>query len=419
MKEYIVIEKEWNYHLIVWPIAIIVILFIIWASISEIDEIVHAKAKVVPSSSNKILQHLEGGIVEEIYVNEGASVKKGDFIYKLKNTLTQSDSKEKEIELIALEYKRERLKAQIEFKDNLKFDKNNIQTKNEIAIFESEMQNYKEQKKILENELHKNRLEKQKNSTQLKNLRSELRIQKENLKILDKLLTQGAASKKQYLQELAKNQTLITKINEIKNSIPMIEQKIESTLTKIKKLKIENRSKWLKELSEVELNIEKLIQKKLASKDREIRKIITSPVNGVVQKLYFHTIGGIVKPGDRVAEITPIDDSLIIEARVKPKDRGSIRVDQNVSIDITAYSYAKYGLLSGKVISISPDSFIDNQGEHYYEVKIKAERYSFAPNKPILPGMMANVNIKTGKKTIMAYILKPLKDIQQNALTEE
>jgi HlyD family secretion protein/adhesin transport system membrane fusion protein len=217
---------------------------------------------------------------------------------------------------------------------------------------------------------------------------------------------------------LAKSQSLQTEIGEIRNSIPMITGKIKSSITKIKKLKSEKRSAWLKELNKVTLKIEQLSQKKLASKDREVRKIITSPVNGIVQKLYFHTIGGIVKAGDRVAEITPVDDILIIKAKIKTNDRGNIMIDQNVSIDITAYSYTKYGLLNGKLISISPDSFTEQNGNSFYEVKVKADHYAFAPDKPILPGMVANINIKTGKKTIMRYLLKPLKDIRQNALSE-
>ena len=147
--------------------------------------------------------------------------------------------------------------------------------------------------------------------------------------------------------------------------------------------------------------------------------MITSPVNGIVQKLYFHTIGGIVRPGDRVAEITPVDDNLIIEAKIKTNDRGNIAIDQNVSIAVTAYSYTRYGLLKGKLIAISPDSITDQKGNSYYLVRVKAEHYAFAPDKPILPGMIANINIKTGKKTIMRYLLKPLKDIRQNALTEK
>ena len=137
MNEMLPIQKRWNYHVIIWPIAIFVILFLIWASISEIDEIVHGSAQVVPSSQKKILQHLEGGIIEEIYTHEGASVKKGDPIYRLKNSLTKSDSKEKEIELKALRYKRHRLKSQIEFKTKLQFKDDNIQTKNETKTDQS------------------------------------------------------------------------------------------------------------------------------------------------------------------------------------------------------------------------------------------------------------------------------------------
>ncbi len=419
MREHMPIEKRWNYHLVVWPIVVMMTLFLVWASVSDVDELVHGMGKVVPSSQKKVLQHLEGGIVEKIYVQEGERVKKGDPIYKLKNSSSKSDSVEKEIALRSLLIKEDRLKAQIAFKNDFDVNNTSPQANNEKAIFANEMQNYHEQKSILQDDLDQNRLEKKRKSERLKNLRSQLKTQKENVSILQRLVKKGAASKKQYLAELAKSQSLITDINEIKNSIPIITQKIKSSLTKTKKLKSEKRTSWLKELNEVTLKIEQLTQKKLATKDREVRKVITSPVNGIVQKLYFHTIGGIVRPGDRVAEITPVDDNLIIEAKIKTNDRGNIAIDQNVSIAITAYSYTRYGLLHGKLISISPDSFIDQKGNNFYQVRVKADHYAFAPDKPILPGMMANINIKTGKKTIMRYLLKPLKDIRQNALTEK
>jgi len=418
MREELPIQSRWNHRLVTIPIVILATIFIVWASFSEVDELVRGTGKVIPSSQKKILQHLEGGIIEKIYVREGERVKKGDAIYKLKNSSTKSDSKQKEITLRSLRLKESRLNAQINFKNTLEVNGSNPQIENEIDILKSEMQNYQEEKSILQDELDQNRLEKKRKSDKLKNLKAQYNTQKENLKILKKLMSKGAASKKQYLAELAKSQSLQTEISEIKNSIPMIKQKIKSSLTKIKKLKSEKKSAWLKELNDVRLKIEQLSQKKLASKDREVRKIITSPVNGIVQKLYFHTIGGIVKAGDRVAEITPVDDTLIIEAKIKTNDRGNIMIDQNVSIDITAYSYTKYGLLNGKLIAISPDSFTEQNGNSYYQVKVRADHYAFAPDKPILPGMVANINIKTGKKTIMQYLLKPLKDIRQNALSE-
>jgi len=419
MTEVMPIEKGWNYHLVVWPIVFLMTIFLVWASLSEVDELVHGKGKVIPSSQKKVLQHLEGGIVENIYVHEGQRVKKGEAIYKLKNSSFTSDSKTKDISLHSMELKASRLKAQISFAQELDLNDTSAQAANEKAIFDNEMKNYHEQKSILQDQLDQNRLEKNRKTQRLQNLKSQLQTQKENLSIAKKLLQKGAGSKKQYLTELAKSQALITDINEIKNDIPIIQQKIKSSLTKTKKLKSDTKAKWLKKLNEVTLKIEQLKQKKLASKDRETRKVITSPVNGIVQKLYFHTIGGIVRAGDRVAEITPVDDTLVIEAKIKTNDRGKIAIDQNVSIAITAYSYTKYGLLNGKLIAISPDSFTDQKGNNYYQVKVKADHYAFAKDKPILPGMMANINIKTGKKTIMRYLLKPLKDIQQNALTEQ
>jgi HlyD family secretion protein/adhesin transport system membrane fusion protein len=127
----------------------------------------------------------------------------------------------------------------------------------------------------------------------------------------------------------------------------------------------------------------------------------------------------VVKPGDRIAEITPIDDKLIIEAKIKSSDRGQIVEGQKASIAITAYSYTKFGMLDGELLSISPDSFIDKNGGSFYHVKIKADKQDIAKDKPIMPGMVANVNIITGKKTIMRYILKPLKDITTNSLHEQ
>ena len=171
--------------------------------------------------------------------------------------------------------------------------------------------------------------------------------------------------------------------------------------------------------SEVKNEIYKSNEKNRANKDRELRKQIVSPVNGVINKLHFYTIGGIVKPGDIMAEITPVDDSLTIEAKIKSSDRAFIWPSQNVTIEITAYDYSKYGLLNGKLVSISADSFEDKMGNTHYIAKIEADTNQFAPDLPILPGMVANINILTGKQSVLHYILKPLKDIRKNALVEQ
>lgn len=421
MKDEIIIEKEYNYKLVVWPIMAFVTLFILWSTFSEVDEIVRGSGKVVPSSRTKILQHLEGGIIEDIYVKEGDRVNAGDAIYKLKNASSQSDTKQKEIELSALKCKKERLHAQISLETKISFDGNDTKAQaNETNIFRSEMKNFIEQKSILQDRYDQNVLEKMQKQSKLSNLQAELKIATENLTILEKLLKKGAASKKQYLAELAKKQSLVTQVSDIKNSLPIIDRKINEAKTQIANFKSEKRSEWLKKVAEVDVEIQKLEEKTQADDDREERKVITSPVNGVVQKLNFHTIGGVIKSGDQIAEITPIEDTLVIEGKIKTTDRGQVHIGQDVSIGITAYNYAKYGLLKGKLISISPDSFIgQDRISSFYKVRVQADDYAFAEDKPILPGMIANINILTGKKTIMEYLIKPLKDIKRYALIEQ
>ncbi len=417
-------EGQWNYRIVVLPIMLFVTIFIIWSIFFQIDEVVNGNGRVVPSSQTKILQHLEGGIIEEIYLPEGAYVKKGDPLYKLKNAFTSSDANQKKIKLKSLFLQKERLEAEISLKKNLVFSKN-IELKdqnivdNEEKIFIVEMRKYKQNLNLLKDQLAQNNLIKKQKKSRLTNLKKEMMIASQNLHILKQLLSQGAVSKREYLGELAKKQSLVTQISEIKSDIPILDSKIIESENKINAFKSEKKSSWLKELSSIELEINQFSEKKLADSDREKRKFIVSPVNGVIKKLYFNTIGGIIKSGDKIAEITPIEDSLIIEADIKANDRGEIWVDQNVSIEITAYNYARYGLLKGNLIFISSDSFIKRDGSSYYKVKVKADNYSIAKDKPILAGMVANIHILTGKKTIFDYIVKPIQDISQYALREK
>ncbi len=413
-------ESRWNHRLVTFPIIIFTLFFITWTIFANVDEVVRGNGKVIPLSQTKVLQHLEGGIVEDIFVKEGQEVKKGDAIYRLKNATSVSDKNKKEITLSTYIAKAQRLKAQIEF-EKLKFSKDiDSDIKNsERDIFKQEMKNFNDELSTLKDKLAQSNLEKKQKSSRLKNLNHELKTAKENLSIVNNLVKKGAASKKQYLAELSKKQALDTEISDLRSSVKIMAEKISEAKNKIKSFKSEMKSKWLKKLSDVDTKIKQLKEEKYAQKDREKRKIVVSPVNGIVKKLYFNTIGGIVKSGDRIAEITPIDDTLIIEAKIKTNDRGQVVVGQDVSIEITAYNYAKFGLLDGKLISISSDSFSQNNADDYYAVKVQALKHEFTSTKKIMPGMVANINILTGKKTIFEYILKPLKDISKNALHEK
>lgn len=417
-------EKDWNYYTTVIPIMLFFVFFLSWAYFSEVDEVVRGTGKVVPSGQTKILQNLEGGIVSSILLKEGDSVKKGDVIYTLSNEFFKADSVSKELDSLTFQAILIRLEALINNKKEINYPKElrlkipDI-IKNETNIFNEELENNKRKIDIARDQAKQKEYKLRERKIKYNNLTIELNLAIENMKILDELLRKKVASKKEYISELSKKQNIVTKIEETRNNIPILQQEVEEANRKINSVKSEIRSKLLSKYSEVKNEINKLIERNRANDDRELRKSVISPVNGIINKLYFYTEGGIVKPGDKMAEITPIEDTLTIEAKIKSSDRAFIWEGQDVSVEITAYDFSKYGLLKGKLILISSDSFEDRSGNIYYSAKIRADVNQFAPDLPILPGMVANVNILTGKKTVLQYIIKPLKNIGKNALSEQ
>ena len=417
-------EKDWNYYTTVIPIMLFFIIFLSWAAFSQIDETIKGTGKVVPSGQTKVIQNLEGGIVSAILVNEGDNVKKGDTIYNLSNAFFSADSITKEIDLLTFQAILIRLDALIENKTVVDFPEELKQkipeiVENETKIFYEDLENNQRKIEIARDQFNQKDYKLRETKIRFNNLSIELNLAMENMKILDELLNKKVASRKEYIAELSKKQSIVTQIEETRNSIPILQEELEEARKKIASAESENKSKLLSKYTEVKTEINKLVEKNKANADREQRKSVISPVNGIINKLYFYTEGGIVKPGDKMAEITPIEDSLTIEAKIKSSDRAFIWEGQDVSVEITAYDFSKYGLLDGKLISISPDSFEDKNGSIHYIAKIKADVNQFAPDLPILPGMVANVNILTGKKTVLAYIIKPLKDIKKNALSEQ
>lgn len=417
-------ETKWNYYVSVVPIMLFIIAFVLWSFFSEIDEVVRGIGKVVPSSQTKILQNLEGGIISNINVKEGDTVNKGDVIYILSNEFFKADLKSKEIDLLAYEASEIRLKAFINDEKEINFPEKYIQkipdiVQNERTLFNEDLKSLENKINIAKDQLNQKKLKLNEAETKFDNLNIELNLAQVNMKILEKLYEKKVVSKKDYIFELSKKQSIVTKLSETRNSIPVIKEEIEEAKKRVNEVKSEIKTKYLKQYSTLKAEINKLIEKNKANTDRELRKEVVSPVNGVINKLYFYTVGGIVKAGDKMAEITPLEDALTIEAKIKTSDRAFIWSGQDVSVEITAYDFSKYGLLKGKLISISPDSFEDRNGNVFYIAKIKADVNQFAPDLPILPGMVANINILTGKKTILEYIIKPLKDISKNALSEQ
>ena len=416
-------ETNWSHRVVTWPLMLFSTIFIIWASFTEVDESVHGEGSVMPSGKTKIIQHLEGGIVEEIFVKEGDIVKADAPLFRLSQAFFLSDTKEKEIELWAFYAKEARLQAEIDEKESVAFEASYAKDiphiiRNELSIFDVNRRSFLEELSILQEIVDKKKFQIKEMGSKLQNLATELAIAKENVTIQESLVKQGASSRQMYLAELAKKQSFITERDSLEQSIPMVEKELQEARKKYANFKSKEHAKQLEELQEVRINISKLKKRSEANSDREVRKTITSPVNGTIKKIYFNTVGGIVKPGDPVVEITPVGDSLMVLGHIKTSDRARVWEGQSASVSISAFDYSRYGSLEGTLIAISPDSFTDEKGNTYYEVNIETKEAAFSESEQILPGMSADINILTGKKTVMEYLLKPLKDIQRNALRE-
>lgn len=417
-------DRKRNYRFTVYPIMLFLVVFFVWAGFSKVDEVVRGHGKVIPNSQNQVLQHLEGGIISDIMVKEGDRVKKGQVIYKLNQAFFDANLREQELETYALRAKKQRLEAMLAGEDSVHFDaklEENVPeiVSNELRIFKSKTNEYQQTLEQLQDTVDQKELEIDELEAKLKNLSIELGVASESLAITQKLYKAKATSRQEYLREFGKKQNLVTDTEEIKNKIPIVKEELSQAKSKIGTERSKIEAELLNELNEVNLKLQQLVETNKAIRDRSKRSEITTPVDGIVNKLYFYTIGGIIKPGDKVAEITPIEDSLMIEAKIKPSDRADIWVGQKASIEITAYDFSRYGMLESSLENISADTFTDEQGQIYYKIFVKAKENRFGKDHPILPGMLANVNILTGKKTILEYILVPIKKVTNNALIEK
>lgn len=416
------LEKRWNYYITVVPIGLFLLVALIWATFSEIDEVVRGEGKVIPSGQTKILQHMEGGIVAEILVNEGDTVSVNQPIYRLEQASFTADLNEKGLEKVALQAKQQRL-------ESLTYDKNLVYSpefmkqypqivSNEMQIYHSEKLNNSDRLNSALQKVEQKKYEIQDLEAKLRDLTSELDVETENASIAEQLMKSGAGSKKEYLAEKSKKQNLITQLNSIKNQIPVARGKAKEGLFEVSSIKSEIKSKALNELQDIRLKLSQTFQQSEASGDRTKRLLITSPVKGIVNKLYYYTIGGAIKAGDKVAEITPLESGFMIDANIRALDRGRIWMGQKVNIEITAYDYAKYGKIEGQLVSISPDSYTNQKGEILYAVKVKAYKDNLGENLPIMPGMEAVVNIVTGKRTVLSYLFLPIKRMGKNSMLE-
>ena len=412
-------------RIILWFWILTIALLISWAYYAQIDEIVRGDGKVVPFGENKMIQNLEGGIVEAILVKEGDIVKRGQILLKIDNQKSQSDYESTNLKSLELMARVIRLSSESNGKPFFanKFKDNDVSTY--IPLEETL---YKINKLKLKSEidgLSEQLKQKQNDYTTAKSsinyLRNEYNLIQQEVKIAGPLVARKIRSKVDFLKLKREANNIRKELAMVRIAIPKTKSLIIEAKNKIQEVKDNFRQIAQEELNKTVAELERINANISTLKDKVKRTDVYSPTNGIIQKVFFNTIGGVIKPGENLIEIVPTDDTLLIETKVKPADIAFIFYKQEAKVKFTAYDYAIYGGLDGNVIKIGADTEIDEDKNSFYTVYIQTnENHLTRENKqlPIIPGMVVNVDILTGKKSVLDYILKPILKAKQYTFTE-
>jgi len=420
-----------SYQILLWVIFGTAGWLLAWAYFADIDEITRGEAKVIPSGHIQVIQNLEGGIVSDIMVQEGDTVKKGEVLLKIDNQKSVSSYEESQLKYNELHAKSIRLQA--EALDEPFTIKKDVEKElgrfiiDERSLYESHKQELKSEVRVLKEQLSQRDSELKEATSKLKRLKGSYKLMREELKITEPLVRKGLESKVDFLKLKRDVNDLLEKVEAASISLPRMESSVSEIRSKIEQTRLIFKNEAKKELNEVLSEMDRIGQTQSALADQVSRTAVESSVDGVVKQIFVNTVGGVIKPGMDLLEIVPNQDTLIIEAKIKPSDIAFLYPGQKAMVKITAYDFGIYGGLDGEVSRISADTITDRKENSYYLVRIKTDRsYLGGENsniedsekKMIIPGMTATVDILTGKKSVLDYLLKPILKAQQNALTE-
>lgn len=396
---------------------------LVWSAHAPLDEVARGDGRVIPSRQLQVVQSLDGGIVEEILVREGQVVEAGDLLLRIDPTRATSNLRESRAQFLSLTAEVLRLQALLadldepSFPDDLIGEAPDIFA-HELSTFFSNRAELNEQIAIFNHQLQQREQDLREARAARSQYASSLSLSSRELQVTRPLLQSGAVSDVDIIRLEREVANARGEVNRAEAAISRSEAAIEEARNKIREVELTVRNRWSAQLSESRARLNVLIQAETGLADVVRQTEIRSPVRGTVQRLFTNTLGGVVTPGREVLEIIPLDDQLIIEARISPKDIAFIRPGQQAMIKFTAYDFAIFGGLAAEVEHISADTITDERDNTYFLVRLRTFESGFNEDLPIIPGMTAQVDILTGKKTVLEYIMKPVLRATSQALSE-
>lgn len=431
-------------RIMLWVMVLFFIVAVIWASIAKLDKVTVGTGKVIPSSQLQVVQNLEGGIVKQVLVREGQHVEKNQQLLLIDDTIFRSDFREKRQNLANSRADSIRLNALLNSvivnknKENwqnsvtvsldlltfdAEFTKNNKKlVRREQNEYNDKLSNFENQLSVMAQQIRQKERELIETKSRMANLRRSYTIASKEYNITKPLADEGVVPRIEILRLQRQLNDTKREMTSAELQAPVTEASIQEAVFKYIDIALKFRSDAQAELNETSYQLDSLFESQIGLEDRVNRTVVESPVTGTIQKIYVNTIGGVIQPGMNLIEIVPTEDNLLIEAKIAPQDIGFLKPDLKVVIKFSAYDFTIYGGLTGYLENISADTIQDEEGNSYYQVRIRTEYSSMTgPNGdslPIIPGMTASADIIIGKRTVLDYLLKPVIRARQTALRE-
>jgi adhesin transport system membrane fusion protein len=421
--DYFIIHQEpLRARVLVKTILIAVALFIMWTAVALIDEITKGEGKVIPSSQIQVLQSLDGGIVAEINVKEGQVVEAGQILLRVDPTRFESSVRENRSQYLALTAKVARLRALAE---GLPFvpppevmveDPKTVQ--DEQRLYQTARSNVEAQISIARQQLIQRQQELSEMRFKREQASQAYELTAKELAVTKPLIDSGAVSEVELLRLERDTSRFRGERDMASAQILRSQAAMSEASRKIEEVELNARNEVRKDLADTMAKLNAFTEGGVGLADKVKHAAIRSPVKGTVSRLLVNTVGGVVQPGRDLVEVVPLDDALILEAKVAPKDIAFLRPGQPAMVKFTAYDFSTYGGLEAKLEHIGADSITDEKGNTFFLVRVRTNKSRLGANLPIIPGMVAEVDIITGQKSILAYLLKPVLRAKQGALTE-
>ncbi|MEM6665431.1 MAG: HlyD family type I secretion periplasmic adaptor subunit [Pseudomonadota bacterium] len=397
--------------------------FFVWSITTRIDQVTRGSGRVVPQVQNQIVEHFDGGIVASILVQEGQRVDVGEPLLRIENTFSSAELAEMLLDLKAREVKLARLRVEVSGEDTMIIPDGLASeipgiVEREVSLFRRRQQGLASQLAIQDDQIRQKELEFSELQSRWANTTRERDFVSQHVESLRGLLDVGAVSRNELLENERQLAQIETRLSDLVHDIPRVEAALSETRRRRNEAILIFREEAETDLNETELVIAKRQEQIAALQERSRRSEVTAPIAGRVNKLFVSTLGSVVKSGEPLLELVPTGGSIAVEMKLPPADRAEVWPGLPAVVKISAYEYSIYGGIEGRVVDISPDAFTDEQGRPYFRVRLEADGNALGTDNPVVPGMVADVDILTSERTILSYLTKPVRLLSEKALRE-